>query len=261
MASWFWVFPTCEPSLLGQVLQDASNLIFVTAILSLYILDSAHDGRNNGLHCILSLNLSFFCSPLQGYTEQITSLLSKSNLRIYCCSIHVIRVHIHVMRVPRTTRSSNQSILKEISPEYSLEGLMLNLKWSILWPPDAKNWLTGKNPDARKDWKQEEKGMTEDEMDGWHHWLDGHEFEQAPGNGEGQGSLVCRSSWCHKESDTIEWLNWTDPCHSYYDIHKRFSWQPTYLALIGVAECKHAEEREKLHWLQFPCKPMNPNSL
>ena len=172
-----------------------------------------------------------------------------------------MRVHIHVMRVPRTTRTSNQSILKEISPEYSLEGLMLNLKWSIFWPPDAKNWLTGKNPDARKDWKQEEKGMTEDEMDGWHHWLDGHEFQQAPGNGEGQGSLVCRSSWGHKESDTTEWLNWTDPCHSYYDIHKRFSWQPTYLALIGFAECKHAEEREKLHWLQFPCKPMNPNSL
>ena len=60
----------------------------------------------------------------------------------------------------------------------------------ILWPPDAKNWLIWKYPDARKDWRQEEKGLTEDEMVGWHHWLNGHEFEQAPGVGDGQGSLM-----------------------------------------------------------------------
>ena len=65
----------------------------------------------------------------------------------------------------------------------------------------------GKNPDAGKDWGQEEKGTTEDEMVGWHHQLTGHEFEQAPGDGEGRGSLVCRSPWGHKESDTTEWLN------------------------------------------------------
>ena len=69
----------------------------------------------------------------------------------------------------------------------------------ILWPPDAKNWLTGKDPDAGKDWGQEEKGMTEDETVGWHHWLNEHEFEQTPGDGEGQGSLVCYSPWGHKE--------------------------------------------------------------
>ena len=74
----------------------------------------------------------------------------------------------------------------------------------ILWPPDVKNWLIGKDPDAGKDWRQEEKGMTEDEMVGWHHWLDGHEFEQAPGVGEGQESLACCSPWCYKESDTTE---------------------------------------------------------
>ena len=62
----------------------------------------------------------------------------------------------------------------------------------ILWPKDVKNWLIGKDPDAGKDWRQEEKGTTEDEMVGWHHWLDGHEFEQSPGVGEGQGSLACR---------------------------------------------------------------------
>ena len=77
----------------------------------------------------------------------------------------------------------------------------------ILWPPDAKNWLIGKYPDAGKDWSQEEKGMTEDEMVGWFHWLDGHEFEQTPGNGEGQGNLACCSPWGWKESDMIERLN------------------------------------------------------
>ena len=65
----------------------------------------------------------------------------------------------------------------------------------ILWPPDAKNWLTGKDPDAGKDWGQEEKGVIEDEMVGWHHWLNGHEFEQTPGGGEGQGSLAWCSPW------------------------------------------------------------------
>ena len=80
----------------------------------------------------------------------------------------------------------------------------------MLWPPDAKNWLIGKDLDAGKDRRQEEKGMTEDEMVGWHHWLEGHEFEQAPGVGDGQGGLVCCSPWCHKESDTTEQLNWTE---------------------------------------------------
>ena len=80
----------------------------------------------------------------------------------------------------------------------------------ILWPPDVKNWFTGKYPDAGKDWRREEKGMTEDEMVGWHHWLDGHEFEQALGVGDGQGSLVCCSPWGHKVSDKAEQLNWTE---------------------------------------------------
>ena len=78
----------------------------------------------------------------------------------------------------------------------------------ILWPPDVKNWLTGKDPDAGKDWRQE-KGTTEDEMVGWHHWLDGNEFEQALGVGDGQRSLACCSPWGHKESDTTEQLSWT----------------------------------------------------
>ena len=79
----------------------------------------------------------------------------------------------------------------------------------VLWPPDAKNWLIGKDADAGKDWRQEEKGTTEDEMIGCHHRLNGHEFEQTLGVGDGQGSLVSCSLWGCKESDTTEWLNWT----------------------------------------------------
>ena len=79
----------------------------------------------------------------------------------------------------------------------------------ILWPPDVKNWVTGKDPDAGKDCKEEEKGTTEDEMAGWHYWLNGHEFEQAPGVGVGQGGLVCCSPWSRKESNVTEWLNWS----------------------------------------------------
>ena len=114
-----------------------------------------------------------------------------------------------LLRVPLTARS-NQSILKEISPEYSLEGLMLKLITPICWPPDAKNWLIWTDPDAGKDWRQERKGMTKDEMVGWHHRLYGHEFEQALGAGDGQRSLKCWSPWGHKELDMTERLNWTE---------------------------------------------------
>ena len=80
----------------------------------------------------------------------------------------------------------------------------------ILWPPDAKSWLIGKDTDAGKDWGQEEKGMTEDEIVGWHHRLNGHGLGWTLGVGDGQGGLACCSSWGHKESDMTEWLNWTE---------------------------------------------------
>ena len=83
-------------------------------------------------------------------------------------------------------------------------------RWSsILWPPDVKNWLLRKDPGTGKDWRLEEKGTTEDEMVGWHHWLNGCEFEQVPGIGDGQGSLACCSAWGGKESNMTEQLNWT----------------------------------------------------
>ena len=104
-----------------------------------------------------------------------------------------------LLRVPWTVRRSNQSILKEINPEYSLEGL-----------PDVKSWLTGKDSDAGKNWRPEVKGMTEVEMVGWHHWYNGHEFEEALGVGDGQGSLACCSPWGGKEPDMTKGLNWTE---------------------------------------------------
>ena len=80
----------------------------------------------------------------------------------------------------------------------------------VLWPSDVKNWLIWKDPDAGKDWRQEEKGTTEDEMVGWHHRLDGHDFGQAPGTGDGQGSLACCGPWGCRESNMTEQLNWTE---------------------------------------------------
>ena len=106
-----------------------------------------------------------------------------------------------LLRAPQTARRSNQSVLKEINPECSLEGLLLKLKLQYFG-----HLIQRTDPDAGKDWRLEEKRMTEDEMVGWHHQLDGHEFEQALGVGEGQGSLAC-SPWDHWELDTTEWLN------------------------------------------------------
>ena len=80
----------------------------------------------------------------------------------------------------------------------------------VLWPPHAKSWLIGKDSDDGRDWGQEEKGTTEDEMAGWHHWLNGCEFELTLGDGDEQGGLACCGSWGHKVSDTTEWLNWTE---------------------------------------------------
>ena len=112
-----------------------------------------------------------------------------------------------LLRVPWTARRSNQSILRDINPEYSLEGLMLKLT-PILWPPDVKNWLIRKDPEAGKEWRQEEKGTKEDEKVGRHRQLDGHEFEHSLGVDDEQGSLACCSSWGRKESDTTEQPNW-----------------------------------------------------
>ena len=115
---------------------------------------------------------------------------------------------IRLLRVPWTARRSNQSILKEISPGISLEGMMLKPKLQyfghFMWKVDSLEMR-----DAGRDWGQK-KGTTEDKMAGWHHWLDGCESEWTLGVGDGQGGLACCDSRGHKESDTTEWLNWTE---------------------------------------------------
>ena len=136
---------------------------------------------------------------------------------IYRCESWTIKDHQRIdalkllcwrrfLRVPWTARRSNQSILKEINSEYSLEGLMLKLKVQYFapWCEEPTHW---KRPWCWKRLKAREEGPTE-EMVGWHHQLNGHEFEQALGVGDGQGSLVCCSPWGSKESDTTEPLNW-----------------------------------------------------
>ena len=119
-----------------------------------------------------------------------------------------LRCWRRLLRVPWTPRRSTQSILKETSPGCSLEGLMLRLKLQY-FSHLMRRVDIGKDPDAGRDWGREENGTRGDEMAGWHHRLDAHEFEWTPGVGDGQGGLVCCDSWGRKESDTTEWLNWT----------------------------------------------------
>ena len=108
----------------------------------------------------------------------------------------------------------------------------------VLWPHHAKSWLIGKDPDAGRDWGQEEKGTTEDEMAGWHHQLDGHEFEWTPGVGDGQGGLVCCDSRGHKESDMTEWLNWTEKLNF---VTMSFLWN-SYTNLITGVNLKYTKK-------------------
>ena len=129
---------------------------------------------------------------------------------------------------PLIARRSNQSILKEISPGISLERMMLKLQFQyfghFMW---RVSWLIGKDSDAGRDWGQEEKGTTEDEMAGWYHWLDGCESEWTPGVGDGQGGLACCDSWGRKELNTTQWLNErNEDCDKIYKncVNISFTW-------------------------------------
>ena len=112
-----------------------------------------------------------------------------------------------LLRVPWTARRSNQSILLGNQSWIFFGRTDVETEASILWLRDVKSWLTGKDPDAGKDGGQEEKRVTEDEMVGWHSWVNGHEFEQTLGNSEGQRRLACCSLWGHKELDSTWQLN------------------------------------------------------
>ena len=142
-------------------------------------------------------------------------------------------------RIPWTARRSNPSILKEIDRSWVFTGRTdAKAETPILWPPHVKSWLTGKDSDAGRNWGQEEKGKTEDEMAGWHHRLDGHECEWTPGVGDGQGGLVCCDSWGCKESDTTEWLNWTELNVLLSEIEITDQQDPAVVQLLGWVKWK-----------------------
>ena len=134
-----------------------------------------------------------------------------------------------LLRVPWSARRSNQSILKEISPGISLERMMLKLKLQyfghLMWRVDSLE-----KTDAGRDWGQEEKGTTEDEIAGWHHGLNERESGWTMGVGDGQRGLVCYDSWGRKESDTTKWLNWTE-----------YSFTLTILIILGI--CTYITDR------------------
>ena len=128
-----------------------------------------------------------------------------------CWRIHTFELWCwrRLLRVPWTARRSNQCILKINQSWVCIGRTDAEAESLILWPPDVKNWLIGKDLDAGKDWGQDEKGTTEDEVVGWHHCLSGHEFEQTR-VGDGQGCLMCCRPWGREESDTTGPLNWTE---------------------------------------------------
>ena len=139
--------------------------------------------------------------------------------------------------------------LKGDQPWIFIERTDAEAETPILWPPDVKSWLIWKDPDAGKDWGQEEKGTTEDEMVGWHHQHNGHGSGWTLGVGEGQGGLACWGSWSHKELDTTEWLNWTEQWKHWQTF---FSWAPKSLWMVTVAmklknTCSLEEAMTNLH--------------
>ena len=168
----------------------------------------------------------------------VSLLLSRIQGRCY----HLSKFHLYAlvcfwtMVLEKTLESPLD--FKEIQPVHSKDQYWVffgrtdaKAETPILWPPHAKSWLIGKGSDAGRDWGQEEKGTTEDEIARRHHWLNGYEFGWTPGVGDGQGGLACYNSWGRKKSDTTEWLNWTDSVLvffflTYFTLYNRFQFHP-----------------------------------
>ena len=161
------------------------------------------------INCIHKLSST---SPPEG-SKSTVNIYSYTHIyeSIHLNFINYIHKHNKYLFIPTYTLESPKEI-KPVNPEWNRSWIFIGrndaeAETAILWPPDVKNWLIGKDPDAGKDWRQEEKWTTEDEVVGWHHPLNGPEFEQAPVVGNGHGNLACYSPWGHKEPDTTERLN------------------------------------------------------
>ena len=151
------------------------------------------------------------------------------------------------LRVPWTARS--KSINPKVNKTWIFTG-RTDAEAPIVWPTDAKNWLIWKDPDDGKDWGHEEKVVTEDEMVGWHHWLDGHEFEQTQGDSERQGSLACCSSWGHKESEVAQWQR---ICLNMQESQEMWVWFLGWEALLEEKMATHSSTLAwKIPWTEKP---------
>ena len=163
-----------------------------------------------GCHCLASLTIKI--SKSQGNFQ----LLLKSSLTLVITSCWNFNGAKFISaRSPLDCKETKPVNLKGNQFWIFIGRTDVEAETPVLWPPDEKNWLVGKDHDAGKDWRQEEKGTTRDEMVRWLHQLDEHEFEQASGVGNGQGGLACCSPWGHRELDTTEWLNWTEMLFPY----------------------------------------------
>ena len=154
-------------------------------------------------------------------SQDVFILVKKNRLqRQILCLWLIILLSTHNLFDLLAVQGTLKSLLQHHSSNASILNSKGNQSWifiaraekwnSNIWPPDANNWLIWKNPDPGKDWRWKEKGTTEDETVGWHHWLNGHEFEQNLGVGDEQGGLACCSPWHHKESETAEQQNWNE---------------------------------------------------
>ena len=188
-----WISPCMDICLPASQVVESGMTIMVAVSLTFHT-----------VHGVLKARiLKWFAFPFSSGPHSVWRKLSAKELMLLNCGVG------EDYESPLDCKEIQPVHSKGISPGCSLEGMILKLKLQYFGHL-MQNWLIGKDSDAGRDWGQEEKGTTEDEMAGWHHWLDGPEFEWTLGVGDRQGGLVCCDSWGRKESDTTERLNWTE---------------------------------------------------
>ena len=181
--------------------------------LDSFINNEGHSISSKGfLPIVVDIMVIWLNSPIPNHFSSLIPKMLMFTLAIYCLSTSNL---LWTVALEKTLENPLDSMeIKPVNPKGNQSWIIIGrtdaeAEAPILWPSDVNNWLIGKDPDAGKDWGQK-KGTTEDEMFGWQCRLNGHEFQQVPGVGDGQGGLACCNPWSCKESDTTEWLNWTE---------------------------------------------------